>query len=340
MTCARSSIASWRATTCLPACARVGAIDRLPSLSCGPRRWRDSVVSLAKCRRCTCVNTISGKALVEAHTPVYIISGFSTSASALVRCRGNQSIAKQRFSSPEDMEQLTGRFRESAQAPTRLFQTSRYRDTVDAAQNVVRSLLREIDDEVTRKKTGHSRSETPWFKRPHSSSETTATPIPPPQTALRLMHPPPPPTVVTTSDANEEPTDFRQLLVASVPRGEPGGWRHGFPLTSLSTSALNGFFEVADRKGKAQFSQVHWPWCSSALAITFRLLSDPSGMRCARPFWRRSTQSSPQSSAWLDDVKTLAHRSMRCVVLVHPYTCLLERDPPSAYPSMTDPYVG
>ena len=172
----------------------------------------------------------------------------------------NNRSRKKRSPGPEDMEHMAGRFRESAQAPTRFFRMRRDRDTVDAAQNVVRSLLREIDEVVTRRKTPRSRSVTPWLKRRRSSSETTAAPIPPPQTALRLMHPPLPPTAETTSDANEKPTDFRQQLVASVPRCEPGARRHGFELTSLSTAALNGFFDVAERKGKAQFSHVHWPW--------------------------------------------------------------------------------
>ena len=214
-------------------------------------------MSLAKCRRCTCVNTKTWKSTCGGTCTRFTSSADFRqvqapwyAAEANTRSRSNDRQV------PKKWNNIAGRFRESAQAPTRFFQTSRDRDTVDAAQNVVRSLLGEIDDEVTRKKTGRSRSETPWFKRRHSRSETTAAPIPPPQTALRLMHPPLLLTVVTTSDANEEAADFRQQMVASVPRGEPGGWRHGFQLTSLSTSALTGFFDVADRKGRAQFSQV------------------------------------------------------------------------------------
>ena len=38
--------------------------------------------------------------------------------------------------------------------------------------------------------------------------------------------------------------------------------------------------------------------------------------------------------------RCFAYRSMRCVVVVHPYTCPQERGPPSAYLSVADPYVG
>ena len=44
-----------------------------------------------------------------------------------------------------------------------------------------------------------------------------------------------------------------------------------------------------------------------------------------------------QSSVWLDDVKIFSHRSMRCMIVVHPYTFLQDPGPPSAYLSTADP---
>ena len=74
-----------------------------PTLSCGPRHWRDSVVSLTSDPRCIFVNTISGEALVGAHVPSAaatalassrcFISGSLTSASILVLCRVSRSNA-------------------------------------------------------------------------------------------------------------------------------------------------------------------------------------------------------------------------------------------------------
>ena len=78
--------------------------------------------------------------------------------------------------------------------------------------------------------------------------------LPPP--VLRPMLPPPPPTLAVkvkrASEANEELADYRQQLVASALRCEPGEWQDGFMLTSLSTLVLNLFFGEAERKCKAR----------------------------------------------------------------------------------------
>ena len=235
----------------------MAGIDPLLTLSCGPRHWPDSVVSLASYLRCifcqhdfwgsTCGSTfpecrsdrtglftllhqrLFDECKYLGTLPCFSVECVSSSscddspslvrklvmavaASTTVEAETTGSSAMTHSPCSEDIEHSAGRFRNSARALASFFWMTNDRYIVNVNKNVVRS---------PRLKRRRSRSETP--------SWATAAPLRPPP--LVLSPTPPPPTVAvkvkTGSEANEEPTDFQQV-VASWHGCETGEWRHGF----------------------------------------------------------------------------------------------------------------
>ena len=127
----------------------------------------------------------------------------------------------------------------------------------------------------------------------------------------------------------------RKQLELLVPQYEPGEWKHEFKMSSFTTAILNLVFTEAEKKGKIRnFRMCIGPGSggSSADKLSLDLKFKPWDAAITfRPEWRSMsktpfTQYHPfetwytfQSDVWLDGVKTLYLRPMRCVIVVHPF---------------------
>ena len=122
---------------------------------------------------------------------------------------------------------------------------------------------------------------------------------------------------------------------------KPGKWKYEFKMSAFTTTILNLLFADAEQKGKIRnFRAYIGPGSdgSSADKLSLDLRFNPWDTAITfRPEWRSMsktvfTQFGPskfrhteQNDVWLDDVKTVYHRPMRCVIVVHPYF-LAQRD--------------
>ena len=129
--------------------------------------------------------------------------------------------------------------------------------------------------------------------------------------------------------------DFRKQLELSVPLHKPGEWKYEFKMSSFTTTIPNLLFAEAEQKGKTRNVRTYvGPGSdgSSADKLSLDLKFNPWDTAITfRPEWRSTsktvfTQCDPseswyteESDVWLDDVQTLYHRPMHCVIAVHPY---------------------